>query len=491
MGYRWTTYKIEDIAIDRPNAMSTGPFGSAISSKYFQDSGIPVIRGGNLSTEIFQRMSDDGLVFVSKKKAKEFKRSIVRPGDLIFTCWGTINQVGLITKKLSYPEYIISNKQMKLTPDPEKADSLFLYYLFSSPVKQKEILNSGIGAAVPGFNLGQLKNHIVKLPGIADQKKIASYLGLLDQKIDRNHQINQTLEQISQAIFKSWFVDFEPVKAKEHIRKLGGSSDQIEKAAQAIISGAVNLEDILKGSDLSDINGKIESKLEAKLVFQTDDQKKELIETAKLFPDRFVESELGLIPEGWECSAIGKEVNIVGGGTPRTKNKDYWENGTINWTTPKDLSKLPDKILLDTDRKITKKGLSKISSGLLPINTVLLSSRAPVGYLSLTKIPVAINQGYIAMKCEKDLMPEFVLQWANSIMDEIKQRASGTTFAEISKKNFRLIPILVPSKELIESFSSFGRDIYDRISKNASEANTLGDLRDTLLPKLLSGEISV
>lgn len=203
----WQEYFIEDIASPEKNAMSTGPFGSAISSKYFIEDGVPVIRGGNLSFEIGNKLDDEGLVFISKEKAEEFSRSTVSSGDLVFTCWGTINQVGLIDHRSKFSKYVISNKQMKLTPDPTKADSLFLYYLFSSPEKQQEILNNGIGAAVPGFNLGQLKKMTVSLPHIEEQKSIASILSSLDDKIDLLHRQNKTLEAMAETLFRQWFVE--------------------------------------------------------------------------------------------------------------------------------------------------------------------------------------------------------------------------------------------------------------------------------------------
>ncbi len=155
------------------------------------------------------------------------------------------------------------------------------------------------------------------------------------------------------------------------------------------------------------------------------------------------------------------------------------------------MSGLSDKIITDTERKITDAGLAKISSGLLPVDTVLMSSRAPVGYLALAKVPIAINQGYIAMKCEKVLTPEYVIQWCDSVMHEIKQRASGTTFAEISKKNFNVIPVIVPKHEIVTAYSKVVSDVYQGIENNVVENQSLNqNLRDTLLPKLLSGEIS-
>jgi type I restriction enzyme S subunit len=195
------------LAAEIPNALVTGPFGSSIGSRFFQDSGVPVIRGSNLSESIEQRLIHDGLVFVSEEKAKEFRRSIARKGDLVFTCWGTIGQVGLIDGRCRYDEYVISNKQMKLTPHPAKADSLFLYYLFSGGEVSDQIKGQTIGSSVPGFNLGQLRSIRLRIPPLPEQSAIASVLGALDDKIELNRRMNETLEALAQSLFKSWFVD--------------------------------------------------------------------------------------------------------------------------------------------------------------------------------------------------------------------------------------------------------------------------------------------
>ncbi|MEK7259140.1 MAG: restriction endonuclease subunit S, partial [Pseudomonadota bacterium] len=301
----WIEYRIRELALDSPNAMATGPFGSSISSKFFEAEGVPVIRGGNLSADVTNRMSDNGLVFVSKSKAEEFKRSIVKEGDLVFTCWGTINQVGIITDDLRYKEYVISNKQMKLTVDQEKADPLFLYYLFSSPIKQAEIISSGIGAAVPGFNLGQLKEHVVTLPGVDEQVKISSVLDAFDTKIRLNLQTNQTLEQIAQAIFKSWFVDFEPTRAKIAARERWlALHEVVETSSPACYSAEFDnanqptqaLEEAMTQAAMAAISGKTPEELEQ----LSPEQQQNLRKIATLFPDTLVDSELGEIPEGWE-----------------------------------------------------------------------------------------------------------------------------------------------------------------------------------------------
>ncbi len=152
----WDTARVDEIKSPEPSSCVAGPFGSNISSKYFVDDGVPVIRGGNLSDDLTPFVSD-GFVFVSAERARSYKPQHVRAGDLVFTCWGTIGQVGRIPENGPYPEYIISNKQLKLRPDPRRIAPRFLYYYFANPQMVEYIRGRAIGSAVPGINLGILK----------------------------------------------------------------------------------------------------------------------------------------------------------------------------------------------------------------------------------------------------------------------------------------------------------------------------------------------
>ncbi|SER53117.1 type I restriction enzyme, S subunit [Propionibacterium cyclohexanicum] len=179
----WPIVSVEDIAARSANAMSTGPFGSSIGSRFFRPSGIPIVRGSNLSADSEIRFRDEGLVFLDPTKAAEFSRSVVREGDLIFSCWGTINQVGLLDGTSAYREYVISNKQMKLTPDPSIVLPEYLYYLFSGSEMQQSILGGAVGTGVPGFNLARLKSLKFPLPPIEAQRRIADSLSCADRLI--------------------------------------------------------------------------------------------------------------------------------------------------------------------------------------------------------------------------------------------------------------------------------------------------------------------
>lgn len=204
----WRETTLADLASPDRYALATGPFGSAISSKHFVQQGIPVLRGSNLSLDVGVRLIDEGLAFLEPDKAATFTRSMAHHGDLVFTCWGTVGQIGLIDTRARFAEYVVSNKQMKLTPDPTKVESLFLYYLLSSAGMLAEVQGQSIGAAVPGFNLGQLRSIRVRIPPVAIQRKIARVLANLDDLSENNRHRIELLERMAQAIYREWFVHF-------------------------------------------------------------------------------------------------------------------------------------------------------------------------------------------------------------------------------------------------------------------------------------------
>lgn len=398
-------------------------------------------------------------------KDSDFKKFQLIPNDIIMARTCSTGICYLVKEELPA---VFNNGLARIRLKIEKVDPQFIYYVFKSKHFSGYIDGISGGTSVQlNMKIGDLLKYQFNLPPLSEQKEIARILSDLDKKIELNTQINQTLEQIAQALFKSWFVDFDPVRAKVQALSDGMSFEQAELAAMQAISG------------------KTPEELTALSQAQPD-RYAELAETAKAFPCEFGGDG---VPMGWNISIIGQEVETVGGATPSTKEEKFWNNGEIAWTTPKDLSSATSPVLLKTERKITESGLKKISSGLLSIGTVLLSSRAPVGYLSLAQIPVAINQGYIAIKCNKSLNNYYMLQWCKENLEEIKGRASGTTFLEISKTTFRQIPIIVPDGNILSLFEKQCSSIYQSITVNTKENIYLEKTRDLLLPRLLNGEI--
>jgi type I restriction enzyme, S subunit len=205
-----------------------------------------------------------------------------------------------------------------------------------------------------------------------------------------------------------------------------------------------------------------------------------------LFRQWFIEEA----EEEWTSGKLGNYISVKGGTTPSTSIPEYW-NGDIHWATPRDLSNHESVYIFNTERLITSKGLSEIGSGLLPQGTVLLSSRAPIGYLVITEIPLAINQGYIAIVCDKNISNYFIYLWIKSNMDMIKGAANGSVFPEISKTVFKDLDFIVPPKTKLSSFNTMIKPYFEKIRVNQIQIRTLTQLRDSLLPKLISGEIKV
>ena len=385
---------------------------------------IPDLRDRVLIDKSQRTLSDQG--------AARVRASLLPPGAVMMSCIATIGQCGITTRES------FTNQQINsLIPRPD-LDSRFLYYTFTQLGVELDSRGGG-GSIYTNVSKGRFSEIEINIPvELSEQRAIAHILGTLDDKIELNRKMNTTLEAKARALFKSWFVDFDPVRAKMEGRDTGLPKHM-----------------------------------------------------ADLFPGRLVESELGEIPEGWEVSQIGDEVNAVGGATPSTKEPTYWLQGVNYWATPKDLSKLSTPVLLDTNRKITDAGLQRISSRMLPVGTVLLSSRAPIGYLAIAEIPTAVNQGFIAMLCERRLPNLYVLFWCEQNLDYIRDIAGGSTFAEISKKTFRTVPVIVPPNEILLMYQNLNRPLYDLLVSNLKESTTLASLRDVLLPKLISGKIRV
>jgi type I restriction enzyme S subunit len=318
-------------------------------------------------------------------------------------------------------------------------DSRFLAYYLKSPCFWSYMHGVlGDKSAQPNASASTMTKAPFRAPrDLSEQTAISAILGALDNKIELNRKMNATLEGMARTLFTSWFVDFDPVRAKAEGRETGLSP-----------------------------------------------------EIAALFSDSCAQSQLGEIPSGWRVDRIGDLADVVGGSTPSTSESMYWD-GPYAWVTPKDLAGLATPVLLSTQRTISKEGLSKISSGLLPVGTVLLSSRAPIGYLAIAQVPVAINQGFIAMKARPGVSNLFLLRWAKSAHAQIAARANGSTFLEISKTNFRPIPVIVPPVQIMRRFDELARPLHDRLVLCERESRSLATLRDALLPRLISGELRV
>lgn len=194
--------------------------------------------------------------------------------------------------------------------------------------------------------------------------------------------------------------------------------------------------------------------------------------------------------EEWEEGKLGDILSVKGGTTPSTKEPNFWD-GDIAWTSPRDVTTLNGLYLFETEKRITQKGLEQISSGLLPSGTLLMSSRAPVGVLAFAEIPLAINQGYIAILDDKGYSKEFIYLWLKTNMDLVHSYSNGSTFMEISKSAFKSLDIVIPPKEEVGIFVEKIKPYFEKIRMNEIQISTLIQMRDGLLPRLMGGEVKI
>jgi type I restriction enzyme, S subunit len=401
---------------------------------YLSSGPVYLIRSQNVHND---RFSPAGLAYISDEQAQKLGNVKVESGDILLNITG--DSVARVCQALKrFLPARVNQHVAIIRPMASVFDARYLRYFFASPAQQNFMLGlAAVGATRNALTKGMIESFEVPCPPLALQQGIADVLTSLDDRITLLRETNTTLEAIAQGLFKSWFVDFDPVHANMQGRAPEGMDE----------------------------------------------------DTARLFPDALEESELGLVPRGWKVLPIGDAVEAVGGATPDTKTPEFWEPAIHCWTTPKDLSGIAAPVLLNTERKLSDQGLAKIGSGALPIGTLLLSSRAPIGYLALAQVPLAINQGYIAMLPGGLLPPLFMLFWCRQNMEVIKGRANGSTFMEISKKAFRPIPALVPTPPIVQAFAAVAGALFDRLIENEKQAQTLVTLRDTLLPRLISGQL--
>lgn len=408
--------------------------GYAFKSSDFGDEGVVVVKIANIQPPKVALIGADR---VQQEKLIGLERFKLGNGDILMAMTGaTVGKVGRF--KETEPAYL-NQRVARITAHKGKRFDDFIYAVVSQSDFDSLIESASAGSAQANISAAGIGS--VRIPRLSDEDQllIGSVARLFDDRITLLRETNATLEAIAQALFKSWFVDFDPVRAKMEGR-------------------------VPEGMDEA---------------------------TAELFPDSFEETELGEVPRGWEILPIGDLVETLGGATPDTKQEAYWSPGVHHWSSPKDLSGLSSPVLLDTERRISPAGLAKIGSGLLPAGTLLMSSRAPIGYLAISHMPIAINQGYIAMTPGGKLPPRFMLFWCRNNMDLIKGRANGSTFMEISKKAFRPIPAVLPESVLINKFMNIINPLFDKVINNEIQILALTGARDLLLPNLISGKINL
>ena len=319
----------------------------------------------------------------------------------------------------------------------DRLDTRFLNYVIGCRDFTEYVRSVQTGTAVPHISARQIREFEFALPPLPEQRAIAHILGTLDDKIELNRRMNETLEAMARALFKSWFVDFDPVRAKMEGRDIGLPKD-----------------------------------------------------IAALFPDRLVDSELGEIPEGWEVKTLAETVEIIGGGTPKTSVPHYWD-GDIPWFSVVDAPAQSDIWVVDTAKKATQIGIENSSAQMLPVGTTIISARGTVGRIALVGVPMAMNQSCYGLRRNGQEHGSFNYFTIRALVVMLQQRTHGSVFDTITRDTLAAVYVVSPCPDVIDAYERLVRPALERIRAGLFQSRHLVALRDPLLPKLIGGELRV
>ena len=460
MGSNWAKVTIESIQANQKGAIAIGPFGSRLKSDSYVDSGIPVIRGTNLT---------DGatftgeFVFISQEKADSLGSSNVYQNDLVFPHRGSIGEVGIITDN---KRYILSSSLMKLTVDVSQVNPKYLYYFFRSSAGRHELLKNSSQVGTPGIGhpLTALKSIEFEKPSLEEQDKIVKILSDLDNKITLNRQINQTLEQMAQALFKSWFVDFDPVV--DNALDAGFFEQDLEFP-----------DELLRRAEAR------------KAVRESVDFKPLPEDIRQLFPAAFeecVEPSVGIngwIPKGWFIAPLDNIANIQNGLALQKFRPDSDED---EYLPVLKIAQLRQGYCDDNERaRIDLKESCRVYNG-----DMIFSWSGSLMIDIWTGGNAALNQHLYKVTSSKYPL-SFYFHWTNHHLARFQHiaAAKAVTMGHIKKGDLSNSFCVVPTNQMLAYFDSITGAYLEQAKNVRLQCNTLVKLRDCLLPKLISGEL--
>lgn len=423
MGGEWRAKSFAELVGGAENVIG-GPFGSNLTQADYVGSGVPVIRGSNMGQN--GRFIGGEFAFVAREKAATLATNEVVAGDVVVTQRGTLGQVSLVSSKPAH-RYIVSQSQMGVRVS--KADPLFVYYLLRSQAFAEFLAGSTIQTGVPHINLTMLREWRVRTPELPLQRRISAVMGALDDKIELNSRMAETLEAMARALFKSWFVDFDPVRAKAEGRPTGLPDD-----------------------------------------------------SAALFPDRF--SDDGL-PEGWDRRPLSSLAHFLNG----LALQKYPAAGAEHSLPVIKIAEMTGGPTSKSDRA----SLAVPTAYHVNDGDHLFAWSGSLGHCQWTHGPGALNQHLFKVTPNEGIPGWFVYEAVELHMEEFRSIASdkAVTMGHIQRKHLDAALVATPSNEVLGKLSALIAPIESRFLATALESRTLAALRDALLPKLISGELRV
>ena len=407
----------------------TGPFGSQLHEEDYVSEGTPIVTVEHLGDTNFTHQN---LPFISEADTKRLSKYILIEGDIVFSRVGSIDRNVYVDK--NHEGWMFSGRCIRVRADKNKVNPRYLSYYFKQNSFKKMMMNLAVGATMPSLNTKIMNSIELDLLPRENQDKIANILSAIDDKIQINNQINQELEAMAKTLYDYWFVQFDfPYQNGNPYKSSGG-----------------------------------------KMVYNPELKRE--------------------IPEGWGVEKLDDLGTIVGGSTPTKSISDNFTKGGegYSWITPNDLSNNKgSKFIKNGEIDVTVRGLKDASLKLYPEGTVLMSSRAPVGYLAIATKELTTNQGFKSFIPDKKYDKNYIYYTLQNCLKVIEQNASGSTFKEISATVLKDITIIQPNLDIVKKFEEKVSSINSYIKVNEEQNQELTQLRDWLLPMLMNGQVKV
>lgn len=475
MGSEWSEIALADcLAFVVDNRGKSAPL---------EDQGIPLIATNCISNEntypVYERVR-----YVSEDTFNNWFRSHPLPGDVILTNKGSKN--GAVCLVPSPVEFCIAQDMVALRANKAVIDPLYLFAILRSKVVQDRIKNLNVDSVIPHFKKTDFDKLFLPYPSRKTQEFIGRFYFYFCEKIELNRQINTTLESMAQALFKSWFVDFDPV-----IDNALAAGNEIPDALAARAARREALRQQTNETSNKTTGATDADSSEQALTDTGLSDQRLPPEIQQLFPDRFVlTEEIGWVPEGWEVKPLSSIIELIGGGTPKTSIEEYW-GGDIPWFSVVDAPNSSDVFVLNTEKSITQSGLDNSSAKLLRKGTTIISARGTVGKCAVVSRPMAMNQSCYGLVGANGNADFFTYYMVLRKVHELQQRSHGSVFSTITRDTFKGLNVADCSALLTQKFDEQIEYYMDRILCNLEQIQVLTNLRDSLLPKLLSGQLTI
>lgn len=464
MATEWPIVKIDEIQKEAKGAIAIGPFGSRMKSDCYTPSGIPVIRGTNITGG---PSFEGDFVYISAELADSLGSCNVYLGDLVFPHRGSIGEVGIVSEN---DRYVISSSLMKLTCNQELANPWYVYYFFKSNVGKHELLKNASQVGTPGIGqpLTSLKSIDIPLPPLKDQKYIVHLLKTLDDKIELNRQINATLESMAQALFKSWFVDFDPVI--DNALAVGNPIPEPMQARadkRAALLAAASAADTRSASATDNAHPtQTAPHTQPGATAPAPPLQPLPADLRALFPDSFVfNEEMGWVPEGWGMGVV-EDLLVLQRGFDLPKNSREEGLYPLMAASGQDGTHNECKVRgpgVTTGRSGKLGEVSFVENDYWPLNTVLW------------------------VKEFKRSSPYHAFYFLKSM--DLEKYNSGSAVPTLNRNYVHNVAALIPSAKVVAAYDKIISSFYTKKNANNRGNEVLARLRDELLPRLLSGQV--